>query len=146
MRRPLPVRGSALHHSPDFFASSAYAKSGPRYALWASPGGIHKPSVYKASPTPNPNPDNAKGTAKNSGERCKQGQLARATDNSCPARNLGARYTKKKGGNHGNEEHAERRRNADHNAGTGPAVWRRCCTRSGPVRLGTGSLAQSGRG
>lgn len=29
-RRPLPVRGSAQHHSPDFFASSANAKPGPR--------------------------------------------------------------------------------------------------------------------
>lgn len=75
--------GCAQHRFPDFFASSANATSGPRRfaALRLSAGGVHKASLYKPSPTPKAAPDTAHGTAKNSGKRCKQRSLVRATDN-----------------------------------------------------------------
>lgn len=66
---------------PEFVASSAYAKSGPRLRRFRAFRGvfIKLQAALQSFPPPSPNPDTAKGTATNSGKTVKDESRGKAS-------------------------------------------------------------------
>lgn len=91
--------------------------TGSPVGLWSCAGGIHKASLYKLPPT------QAQSRVclprrRTQGNGASKGQLARATDNSCPGSKSRGPVQQEKASN------ANRRRNANHANPPGLRVWR----------------------